>query len=312
MSSAAQASLGEDFKALRAAHGLTQIELARALGYKDKSTVSRIERGATPGSREIQRKFRRVQRRLQAEAASAGAEPPPDEPGQPEPGAPTGAGDEGGAGIGRDLPPLAEPAGAPPEEEEESLLTLSGRSVSVRSLGHFQKIELSLLTFLVGKEIVYTTPSSGGKAKEASVHQAGVADFLPSPADAAVLRELAPEIAHAWADWAKTNSRVNALLSFLIIEGGFKGVAAVMGKLLFLIAQNHGFDPVGMLTGAPPIVEGVTAAGYGSNHDGHPPHPGDESANFEQPPYTFIEPAAGTGLFEGTPYGFSNADGIEG
>lgn len=286
---AEEIAFAEDLAATRAAHGLSQGQMAELMGYR-RDTLGKMERGAKPPTGPAMKKLRAVKRRLAAAAetaAGAGAEPPAD----------------GGSG---DLPPIAEPppAAEPPEEDAglDSILHMGagGRSVSVRSLGHFQRIELSFYVFLVGKEIEYTVPTPGGKAERSSVHQMGIADLLP-PADAAVIRDSAAELAHAWVEWAKVSPRVNTFLSFLIVEGGAKGVMVSTGKVVFLLLRNHGIDPLSWIL--QPLRE-EQVPGFGVPfpvEDGdHPPHPGDGP------------PAGGNGaggLGDLGPYGFGTVEG---
>lgn len=296
----AEPTFSDELKAFRAEHGLTQAQLGELMGYRADS-IGKVERDAKPPTGPMRKKFRSARRRVEAAKSSQGGDGI--RPGEEEEGSPSLRPDG-------DLPPLPEPPEPPlPEgdDEEEGLVSLSkgGRQVKVRQLGHFQKIELSLLVFLVGKDIEYLAPAGGGKLETRSVHQMGLADLVP-PEDGAVLKENGPEIASAWAEWAKTSPRVNTFLSFLIVEGGGKGVAVVMGKTLLRIAQNHGFDPISFFM-APLRDDHLAAFGAGPPQSEEPyvePHPADDLH------FTL----SGDGGDEGAgphfgPYGFRNVEG---
>lgn len=287
-----------ELKAFRAEHGLTQADLGELMGYRADS-IGKVEREAKPPTGPMRKKFRTARRRVEEAKASQGATA--SDPGEEEAVA--------AAAAGGDLPPLPEPPEPPlvEDEEEDGLVTLAkgGRQVKVRQLGHFQKIELSLLVFLVGKDIEYLAPAGGGKVETRSVHQMGLADLVP-PADGAVLKENGPEIASAWAEWAKTSPRVNTFLSFLIVEGGGKGVAVVMGKTLLRIAQNHGFDPISFFM-APLRDKHLAAFGAAPSQSQEPyvePHPADDlQAHFNGN-------GGGAEILDlGGGYGFRNVEG---
>lgn len=286
-----------DLLSYRKQAGITQAELAERLGYKANS-VAKVERGKAPFSAPMQARFRALLEKAGA-APPDGSAPPGREPGSAAP-AQVAAGEV--PPVGGDLPPLAEP---PPEVDldGDALLRTTvggdGRTVTVRNLGHFARIELSLLVFFAGKEIEYAVPTAAGKAEIRTIHQPGLADFVPDGRDAAVIREHAAAMAHAWAEWARTNPRVNWFLSFFILEGGMKGVAAATFPVILTILQNHGVDPVAFFTAPLGGLAGLTGAGG--------PAAGEPAA--EPDGQQIVNPDGG--VFAGTEYGFTNADAVD-
>lgn len=278
---------GEELLAFRAERGISRHDLALALGYSSK-TIANFEQGRAPVSEKFATKFID----FVGNGGMAGTEPPlpPLEEVLPE----------------GDLPPFAEtPAPDFGGDDTLALDGLGGRAVSVRSLGHFQRIQLSLYVALVGKDIsyVYPDPAKPGKRLQGSVHQQGLADFL-SPKDGAVVREYAAELAAAWVEWARTNSRVNTFLGFLIVEGGFKGVALVSGKVTLMILRNHGVDPLAFLfgpLGGPPKPAVQSREEIDDGLDYFPPDMAQASGNGDG-----AAADAGAGL---GPYGFRTVEG---
>lgn len=235
--------IAAEFRAWREQTGVSQAQLSRMLG-KGKAYVSKVEGLNSRPSAAAVAAFREIQ-------ASYGAAPAGDADGIDTPAGGSSAGPQGSASeseAGRDLPPLAE---SPDDHEgEQSVYTVKpgGREIRVTASGHFAKLELSMFVFFAGKEIAYAYPLPNGKMETRITRQMGLCDMLP-PADGAIVRDRAAEMAHAWADWARTNSRVDAFLSFFIVEGGFKGVVAATTPVIFSILANHGVDPLSFFLG---------------------------------------------------------------
>lgn len=246
-----------DLKEYRSLVGYSQAQAADSVGLH-VSTWKTYESGKTKVSRRVDRA---VRRHLARHAASSdpggvddGASSSPPSQSEQAAGAPWG-----GAG---DLPPLAEP----PDPPEGDYVQMPGgsRPVSISRLDHFSRLELSILTLLAGKDIVYLVSDSGGKPQRQTSHQPGLADLFP-PADRAAIVEGAPRIAHAWVEWARTNRRVDAFLSLMIIEGGFSGVLVATLPVVLTILGNHGLDPLGWVQRqiAPPTPVPAAANGDG-------------------------------------------------
>jgi transcriptional regulator with XRE-family HTH domain len=219
--------LGGTLRDFRTSQGMTQKEVAEEVGATP-GQISGIERGTSSGSDDIRERLRAL---IGGGAAGAAEQ------------------SEGDDSRATDRPPSAADPD-PREDPDEGDMLISGKggkAVSVRSMGRFAKIEYNLFVMFAGKEIEYRVPDEKeGRARTVSVHQPGIADFLPA-ADGAAIRENAAPMAHAWAEWARTNPRVYMFLTWFSVEGGFKGVAVATGPVILTILKNHGIDPVAFL-----------------------------------------------------------------
>lgn len=226
---------GADLRAFRTERGLTQAEAADRVGMATASWGA-IERGTKPVSNRVDRAVRRLLAKEQQTSSGAPVEQPDGDADAPD----SAPASEWAAGQ-TDLPPLAEP----PDPDDDYVSIAGGKAVQISKLDHFARLELSILTLLAGKDIVYVAPGSGGK--KGISHQPGIADLFP-PADRVAVIDGAPRIAHAWAEWARTNKRIDALLSLMIIEGGFSGVVVATLPVVLTILGNHGLDPLGWIS----------------------------------------------------------------
>lgn len=199
---------------------MTQAELSRLLGFGSAATWARIERGTMKLTEDREDRLARLM----------GSDPPPGSDG----------GGDGSPGDG-DLPPL--PLRPDLDDPEPPPTPRRRRSSSV--LGEQETIELELKRLLAGYTYTYED-FEDGRPIRATAQVPGVANLLEAVGwlgDAALVRQLAPQLAHGYVAWGRTNRRVMAILRTITAGGGAREALIPTAQLLFGLAIAHGWVP---------------------------------------------------------------------
>lgn len=235
----------DELKAWRAREGLSQREVGELLGFNHHDRYGELERGKRPISGKLERQLARLIAGDQGSGSSSpnGAAGP----------APAGGADDDGA----DLPPLAISPGPQPSPDDDDGPRRS--TAKSRRLSEIETIELELHKLLAGSSYLYQDFVDGRPVTKTG-HTPGAADLLDAVGfhgDAELVRQLAPQLAHGYAEWARSSKRVLGVLRMLTAGGAAKEALIPTAQLVVGLAMLHGFLPSpAVLLGGRPAANG--------------------------------------------------------